>query len=492
MNPAPEERRLGEYRLREFLAENSVTRTWIAEQTSIGRLVLLDELRPDQPGEMENFLADVRAKAAVDHPLISSVYEASAEPGQCYYAHELLPGVTLATRVRAAEPLLPARLAHLLRRVAEAQLQHEALGHATSPLTLHAIHLDEHGVVRLGNLAIAGARAPDESVRDLTHLGTALVPLVADGQPGATRLLTLLGWMRGDGLEAPITWSQTRDFCLQIEHQLADPLSIVSPTKAALREGKKRPVTLIATVTGLALLSIVVLAMKMRPPVTPAPPRPDLPGPVTIPGGSHRTPDGAEKSHPTFRLAAHETTIGQYAEFLDTLAVLAKDQRGELFDHPTQPAEKTDHIPADWATVFAAAKAGTTLTLDTPVTGIDWWDAAAYAEWKNARLPTQDEWFAALTTQVEVPAAIPASSYGSVTAETTDRTPTGLLGMAGSVCEWTADRAPNPANPLGEKFWVITGGSHLKPGSNALSREWIADQSLRRPDLGFRILLPGE
>ncbi len=492
MNPALQDRRFGEYRLRELLSETSLTRTWLADQTSIGRRVLLDELLADQPEEMESFLADVRAKAAVDHPLISSVYEASAEPGQCYYAHELLPGVTLATRVRANEPFPPIRLAHLLRRVTEAQLQHQALGHATSPLTLEAIHLDQHGVVRIGNLAIAGNRSESESQRDLIHLGTALVSLVADGQPGATRLLALLGWMRGDGLEAPITWSQTRDFSLQIEHQLADPLSIISPTKDALRGRKKRTVTLVITGTGLALVGIATMAIKMRPPATPAPPRTALPSPVTIPAGNYPTADGAVKSHPTFRLAAHETTIGQYSEFLDTLTVLATDQRGKLYDHPTQPTEKSDHLPADWAAVLTAAKLGTTLTLDSPVTGIDWWDAAAYAEWKNARLPTQDEWFAALTLQVEAPATITAAPYGSVSTMTLDRTPTGLLSMAGSVSEWTTDRAPNPANPLGEKFWVITGGSHLKPGSTALTREWTTDQSLRRPDLGFRILLPAE
>jgi hypothetical protein len=34
---------------------------------------------------------------------------------------------------------------------------------------------------------------------------------------------------------------------------------------------------------------------------------------------------------------------------------------------------------------------------------------------------------------------------------------------------------------------VIIGGSFLKPGSNALSREWTPDRSLRRADLGFRL-----
>jgi len=494
MNPSSDERHLGEYRLKELLDENSLTRTWLAEQVSVARLVLVDELRTDQFSNQEAFLADVRAKAAVDHPLIGSVYEAVAEPGLCFYAHELLPGVSLAERKVAGEPFPPGRLAHLLRRVAEAHLQHEALDQSTSPLALDAIYLDAHGVIRLKNLAIAGPRTPDQSVRDIVHFGNALLPLVPAGQPGTTRVLTLLGWMRGEELEAPISWAQTRDFCMQIEHQLADPLSILTPTKAGSRAGKKQPVALIALATGAFLLAILIVAVKMRPPLPSAPPRTSLPVAVTIAAGSHHTPDGLVENLPAFRISANETTIGQYAEFLDTLGVLAKNQREKTFDSVNQPTAKISHEPTDWLALLTAAKSNNgawqnlPVTLDSPVVGVDWWDAAAYAEWQKARLPTQEEWFAALGTEVQVPTALQPGPFAPVTSHSTDRTPVGLLGMAGSVCEWTSKPAPNSTNPLGEKLWVIVGGSYLKPGSNALTREWTADRALRRPDLGFRVV----
>jgi hypothetical protein len=35
---------------------------------------------------------------------------------------------------------------------------------------------------------------------------------------------------------------------------------------------------------------------------------------------------------------------------------------------------------------------------------------------------------------------------------------------------------------------VLIGGSYLKPGSGAASREWTAERGLRRPDLGFRVV----
>ena len=493
MNPAPEDRLLGEYRLKELLSENSLTRTWLAEQVSVSRRVWVDELREDQAHQRDTFLADVRAKAAVEHPLIGSVFEAVAEPGQCFFAHELLSGATLADRRKAGAPLKPARLAHVLRRLAEAHLHHEALGQATSPIGLEHVHLDEQGVIRLDNLAIAGPRSPQQATRDIVHLGECLPRTVADGQPGTTRMLTLLGWMRGEGLEAPITWQQVRDLATQIEQQLTEPQPPAAPSKPITHGRKKPPVAMMAFAGGLALLVILVLALRMRPKPPRAVPRSNLPDVVLIPGGKYPTPDGTEEELRGFQISPHEVTIGQYAGFLETLETLAKDRRERAFDDEDQPPAKTSHVPDDWNALLAAAKTDGTwnqvpVTLDSPVVGVDWWDATAYAEWKHARLATQEEWFAALRKEVAAPSAIPPSAWIPVTAATTDRTPNGLTGMAGSVCEWTRRPAANPANPLGERKLVITGGSFLKPGSNALTREWTDDRSLRRRDLGFRLV----
>ena len=504
MNPPSADRLLGEYRLLELLAENPVSRTWLAEQVSVSRRVLLDELRPEQAHLSEAFIADVRAKAAIEHPLIGSVYEAVHEPGMCFFAHEFLPGATFADRSKASEPFKPVRLVHLLRRIAEAHHQHEALGQATSPIRLTHIHLDDQGVIRLDNLAIAGQRSPQQTTRDIAFLGQALQPLVADGQPGSTRMLTLLGWMRGIEVDELLSWDQVRDTCSLIEHQLADPLPPASPTKYAASPRKKSPPYLVIVVVAiLALVAGFALVTRLHPksPSIPStasrsasiPPPPTLPDDIVIPTGKYPTPDGGEEEFKTFSISAHEVTIGQFAEFIDTLETLAKNHRESRFDHENQPPEKTSHLPDDWPALFAAAKSGglwngRQASLDSPVVGVDWWDAAAYAKWKQAQLPTQEEWFAALRLDGTPPESIKPSTWLPVTAKTSDRTPRGMLGMAGSVAEWTRCQAVNPANPLGQHQWVIIGGSYLKPGTNALTREWTDNRLLRRPDLGFRVV----
>jgi hypothetical protein len=494
MEPTPDHRRIGDYRLRELRAENETSRLWLAEQVSISRHVLLDELRPERTELRQAFIANMRAKAAVHHPMIGSVYEAADGDGHCFAASEWLAAATLHDRLQAGEPLTAARLAQILHSLSEVQLYHQSAGHATRPLGLHHIHCDDHDVVRIDNLVVAGARDAGQSSADIARLGEALQPLVADAQAGSTRMRTLLAWMRGEGIEQPLDWNQVREICQQIEGQLVNP----TPTTARRPGRRKSASRMLQAVIGLVAIGVVlVLALRSRSHKPPPVRQPVLPQAILIPAGEHPTPDGTRQLLEAFRISPHEVTIGQYSEFLEILHTLAKDGRDKVFNHPEQPPEKTSHLPQDWAALLAAAKSNGTwnqrpVTLDCPVVGVDWWDAAAYAEWKKASLPTQEQWHAALLLETGKPTAIAPADWAPVGTQNTDRTPAGLLDMAGSVSEWTRLPAANPANPLGAKNWVIIGGSYLKPGSNALSREWTTDRLLRRADLGFRVVFEEE
>jgi hypothetical protein len=486
-----EELTLGDYRLKELLEEGPVTRTWLAEQKSVRREVLIDELRPEAYHAREEFLADVRTKAAVDHPLIGPVFEAVSNDTTCFFAREKLPGTTLEEHLRLGKPLRPVTMAGLLRKLSEANSQLESRGYASTPLDLGDIHLEENGIVRLVNLVVAGDRDPDQSRNDVVYLGTKLVALLAHQQPGATRTLALLSWMRGEGIDEPLEWDRIHTFASQIEKSFADPLAAQFSTRpVAKRKTSRLPIYIVLGAIVIALAGYGL--SKVKPKAPPAPPPAPLPEAVAIAAGEHPTADGGVTELPAFKISAHEVTIGQYAEFLDTLSRLGND-RERIFDHEEQPAEKLNHFPDDWEELYASAKANGAwqnrpVTLDTPVVGVDWWDATAYCSWKKGALPTQEQWFAALRSQLKEPSALQPSNWLPVTADTPDRTPAGILGMAGSLSEWTRSQAPTPANPLGGHYWVLMGGSYLNPANGALSRAWIEDRSLRRPDLGFRII----
>jgi len=102
-----ENKQIGDYIVLHCLKETQETRTWSAKQVSVGRAVLIDELKQAYAGSSQSFLADVRAKAAVEHPLVGSIYEASTDRGHCFCAYELLPGDTVAQLVNLRQNLKP-------------------------------------------------------------------------------------------------------------------------------------------------------------------------------------------------------------------------------------------------------------------------------------------------------------------------------------------------------------------------------------------------
>jgi formylglycine-generating enzyme required for sulfatase activity len=481
---------IGDYRLDEVLDESPTSLTWLAEQQSIRRTVVVIELKPTALHSRDAFLADVRAQAAVDHPLIGSVYEAVTLPDRCFAVLERLPGASLADRLHAREAMKPAQVAHVLRRVAEASLTLESEGASTTAMHAADVYLDSHGVVRVANLSRAGEREPGRSTTDIVALGRELIPLVADGRPGASRMLTLLAWMRGEGLERSLTWTEVRSYAEQIEQQLAEaPAAAAPPTARA--QPKKSSLPLVLGLVAVAIAAGVgVFALKGKGGGKAAV---ALPSPVSIPPGNHPVPDGGTTALPAFAIASHELTIGEYEDFLKTLAALPADRR-TAYDHASQPAQKTGHEPDGWADMLAAIKSGGQwqgrfISRDCPIVNVDWWDAMAYCEWKTVHLPTEEQWWAAMRLQLPEPSSLRPAGWGPVQEiAPTDRTPAGVIGMAGSVAEWTQSQSLNPANPLGEKNWVLVGGSYLKPSSGATAREWTADRALRRPDLGFRVV----
>lgn len=482
---------LGDYRLETLIGESPITLTWTAEQASIRRPVVLFELKPSALNRREDFLADIRAKAAIDHPLVGSVYEAVSTDEHCYVTLERLPGSSLMDRIRAKEGIKPAQLANIIRRVADANLALESEGIATASLGPDDIFVDSHAVVRVANLARAEERSRTRSSEDILALGKALPRLVADGHPGASRMVTLLAWMRGEGLDRTLTWEEVRSYAEQIEQQLSEnPLVSMPKTTRALP--RKSPLPMILAVAGIVCLGgIAALALRDKNGgKTSALP---LPPPVSVPAGGHPLPDGGSGNLGAFSLSGHEVTIGEYAEFLTALSRLDPERR-TAYDHKEQPASKQGHEPDGWTVMFSASKTGSqwegrSITTSHPVVNVDWWDAVAYCEWKRCRLPTQEEWFAALRMNLADPSSLRPAGWGSVQeVPPTDRTPSGLNGMAGLVSEWTSSLALNPANPLGEKSWVIIGASHLNAANGALAREWVMNRSLRRPDLGFRVV----
>lgn len=493
---------IGDYHLTELLYDGQTTRTWKAQQISVDREVVIDSLNQafqDDEGVVAAFIHDVRAKANVDHPLIGSVFEAVQERRFCFYARENLTGDTLEELQQSAKQLKPERVIHIIHQIAEANLYLEEHKVASLPIQTDQIYISEHYLTRLINMAVGGKRDHSVSTQDKHTIATALLGILKPACPGSTRTRSLLSYMADLEREIPLTWEQILGLSEEVEHHLyesSEPLaSGPSTTHLYKRDDNKKVAGFIAAVI-IVIGIYAIVSLVLNQPSKPK--QRELTCMVAIPAGSYSTHDGLQTILSPFWIDAHEVTIAEYAKFLKAMNILSPQQRA-IYQHENQPEEKTDHLPNDWGNYYQAAKNGRTwrnLPMDPncPVTGIDWWDAYTYASYKRRRLPSQEEWHAALQHSLKADQALTPSPWGQVDHDPADSTKNGIYGLAGNVSEWCSKMSKDPVFPTKPKMPLLLGGSYLKNHSSATSREWLNAanlntddaRNLRRLDIGFR------
>ena len=397
---------IGDYLIGEPVSEGTNTTTWNATQISVQREVILcalaDHLKND-PELREGFIADVRTKASIDHPLIGSVLEAVNEGGLCFFALEKLHGTSLADCHENGTRISPIQAARIIRNISGAYKYLETRATATLPLLPHDIFVDDKFHCRIANMTVSGESDPEVDTEDKAMIGNLLKDLLEPDQPGSTRTNSLCDHMVDINRDQPLTWTQIHDLSDQVERQLAEPMAqagIQSPTMEM--QPKTSSITIgnigkiAAAIVIIAILGGLGYHLANR---KPAPKERSMPAMVRIPAGQYPGPDGFPVKVREFWIDAHEVTISEYAKFLQALDDLSENNK-TAYDHENQPQEKTSHEPDDWSNLYAAAKAGEKwnslhVDLNYPIVGIDWWDAYAYAEWKGRRLPTREEWYAA-------------------------------------------------------------------------------------------------
>lgn len=188
------------------------------------------------------------------------------------------------------------------------------------------------------------------------------------------------------------------------------------------------------------------------------------------------------------KVMAAEVTRGDYRRFL-----LDPFARIGFYTDAGAPAGHS-HVPDQWDEQLRDTS--------LPVSGIDWWDARAYANWTGGRLPTAEEWAAIASDNsrslypwggqykagITCTTDAPCSSPASASQFSSDATKAGVRHLGGSVSEWTATLTRTPSGP--SLRGTVVGGNFRLKGIDAslASFQTAVPLAFRDPAIGFRLV----
>ena len=185
-----------------------------------------------------------------------------------------------------------------------------------------------------------------------------------------------------------------------------------------------------------------------------------------------------------YYISRREVTCGQYRRFLEAY----KDHSKCPDDEPAEK-KKLGHVPMNWSDAVEP---------EAPVTGVDWFDAVAYARWSGGKLPGEVEWEKAAGWN---PATGKRTVYpwGDEYSKGDGPSPCGAESMGSGVLEWTADAYQaypgGKANDLafGSGRKVARGGVYSKDDAREDARvtrrfRFLPDR--RDRSVGFRVVVP--
>jgi formylglycine-generating enzyme required for sulfatase activity/CheY-like chemotaxis protein len=503
---------IGGYQIVSQLGEERFGTLYAAVQTAINRPVGLKVLDPAcarDDAQRQRFIADARAKAHVQHPSILSVYEAGAADGWIYYTHEYVDGQNLVEMYTSGRRVDEITALKILKTTAEGLLY---LGKNDVP---HAtfqgsdIYLGTDGHSRLANLATQFADEQLTTGQEIEVLGQAVWAVLA--QPVSEGLRNLLARTQQASPGAITGWGALLQGIKALEPKIvpveAEKISAQERAAAAAAEkarmAQRRSLYMNAGFMGLFVVFVAwVVWYNLRSNER------LLNDQVHIPAGPFLMGVGQPANAPEYWIDKYEVTIGQYAKFVDWLKANPKDEHA--YDHPRQPRQLS-HIPDDWLIYYGRAAAGkpvhkTPISLNSPIFTVDWWDAYAYARWRGRELPTEAEWeragrgtdgraypwgeepdFKRANTNADYHEKDPGAPgevdgynlWSDVDALTSDKSPDGVIGMAGNVSEWTSTWTPDNMKP------ILKGGNFTLPLTKLSDRQ-PTEPGKKAEFIGFR------
>ena len=509
---------IGPYQIRRKIGIGNHSEVFEAMQVSMDRVVALKVLAAEYQQDeaaVQAFLAQASAKANVQHPSILAVYEAGQHEGVYYYTREYVDGANLSDLRAQGRTIDDATALQCIKVAGEAlsYLNQQKISHPL--LTADDVYLGRDGRARLNNLATLSDGRSSTTQQDIRALSRMVSDCLPNRAADTLGLRELLGRMLLDGSTGFLSWGALLQAVKTLEPKVVpeDAFKLSARDAAALaavNEAKRRQKRAVvwSTVGTFALVWLVAAVVYIQ--FFRAPAGKSFDRMIAVPEGEFIYQKDEHVPLPSFWIDEYEVTIGQYAQFLDAI----KANPAAATESPDAPKTHR-HDNVQWTQLYRVAKTGglyngAPVDLNCPAVFVDWFDAYAYAGWKHHRLPTQQEWEKAArgtdgrtypwgNDPTQISKVNTSADYhpengaakgqvdgynrwAPVDAMTGDRSPYGVMGMAGNVSEWTASITTQGKL----KYPVICGGNFGSSGVEVTRRVTGLADTQTSERVGFR------
>jgi len=357
------------------------------------------------PAGSLHFTKAIRNYARLNHASIYSLYESIPSDERIFVALEPVANSSLLHFHLAGEKPDLVSCARLASTLGSVLWEMESSSIPARLLSAYDYTLSTRCTPRLRNPA-AYPGAPEATLHEnSSHLASILEPLLSE-TPQTNPLLKLL---RDPGTSAFDLMRRTREF----ERQLAGVQTVhvrqeeIEATQKAIRARTRRKQTIAVGSLGAVAFIALFVSVFYWVFVT------DIPGKlgnesIAVPEGKYLS--GQESIHvPAFDLDRHEVTIGQYEKFLTAMNSTNNWTIYLPFGTAESKKKPEDFQPNDWPELLLRARkgdkynGGVRITRDTPVFGVDYPSAYAYAMWLHRRLPSKGQWIRAASGKDNLP-----------------------------------------------------------------------------------------
>jgi formylglycine-generating enzyme required for sulfatase activity len=457
---------------------------YAAYDTGVKRDVFMTVIRPNStPEEADLFRRFAAAMARAGHPNMQAVYQAGNFGGRDFFAREKWEAPNLVEMAIAGQGIDGRTAARIIHVVGSVIIFWDANGHPHTGVGAADVSISPQGVVKVVNCVDPTQPVTPPGMTDLRAVAQGVRTLLGAAPHLSPRLQALLHRLEAGPvpLAEVVSEAQAIDIELAPEREIeVTQERVVARRAVAIERRKQKRNTYLMAAAGAALFLIVgyfVYARFLAPP-----PHRAFNEMQKVPAGPYMYQGSPANLGHTFYIDKYEVTFGQYLNFLRAVSAAGTDA---AWRDPAQQGEK-DHQPSDWLNIFQAIKyhqpyGHELITLDFPVFNVDWYDAQAYAKWAGKRLPTDEEWEKAArgpkgnlfpwgtlfrpaaNTAIFAEGASgdrPSRTHQVVDANPGDRSPYGVMDMAGNVSEWTATIVDS-TKISGQKVGVIRGANFL-------------------------------